>query len=324
MPKTLSFTIVVTTYNSENFIEQCIKSILNQNYNLYNVQLLIVDDNSKDRTIEKITNLNVENLFGHYQLLNTKINSGPGAGRNIGISKHTGDYLIFVDSDDELLPDALKEISLNASGTPDLIFYDSIRKYNNGDEIKYCKHMNSLNSEVLIKLKTILSLESDDHVIHSAYKSSYLRNIPPFCSGFFEDIKFQAYAILQAKNISHIGNLLYLKNCHNQQITSFMDFGKAVQYLDCRISLHEELLLEYTDVGKSLERWSNFGLRGAISLTLNNMKKLYTDEEEFNLEAQKIFNFLNKRINNLRGLFDRDLRTNLDYQAKLYYDTFCA
>jgi glycosyltransferase involved in cell wall biosynthesis len=323
MSKILSFTVVVTTYNSENFIEQCIKSILHQNYNLKKVQLLIVDDNSKDRTVEKITNLNAQNLFGQYQLLNTKINSGPGVGRNMGISKHTGDYLIFVDSDDELLPDALYEISVNSSGMPDLIFYDSIRKYNNGDEIKYCKHMNSLNNEILIRLKTILSLESDDHVIHSAYKSSYLRNIPPFCSGFFEDIKFQAYSILQAKSIAHISNPLYLKNCHNQQITSFMDFDKGLQYLDCRISLHDELLFQYAHFGKSLESYSNFGLRGAISLTLNNMKKFYTNEEEFNLEARKVFKFLNNRINNLRGLFDHDLSSNLDFQAKHYYYTFC-
>ena len=322
MIKTFDFTIIITTYNSEKFIEKCIKSVLNQRYDLQQIEMIIIDDVSTDCTIEKIVNLNLENSFGMYHLLSTEVNSGPGAARNIGISKHKGSYVIFIDSDDEILPNALSELSAHTSTMADLIFFDSIRRYVNGEEVRYCKHEKSLSNELNIKLKTILSLESDDHVIHSAYKSSLLLSITPFKNGFFEDIRFQAHAILEAKSISHICNPIYLKHSHSQQITSFMDFDKAIQYLECRISLHEELLFQYNGLSKDIEDWSNYGLRGAISLAVNKMKNFYADENEFNLASKKVLKFLSNRISNLKALFTHDLRTNLDYQAKLYYDTY--
>jgi glycosyltransferase involved in cell wall biosynthesis len=324
MTKNFKFTIIVTTYNSENFIHRSIKSILNQEFNHEEIQLIIIDDSSTDQTVEKIKSLNLEDSVGMFLLLETDFNSGPGEARNIGILNQLGDYVIFIDSDDELLPNALSQLSANTAVMTDLIFYDAIKKFPNDQMIKYCKHANSLSNNLLIKLKAILSLESDDHVIFSAYRSSYLRTLSPFHSGFFEDIRFQAYAILQAKNVSHIGTPLYLKNSHDQQITSFMDFDKVIQYLECRISLHEELLSRFEEFKKDLEVWSNFGLRGAISLALNNMRKHYDDNNDFTIETKKVFTFLNERIDYLSTLVSNDLSTDLDYQAKLYYDTYYA
>jgi hypothetical protein len=101
-----------------------------------------------------------------------------------------------------------------------------------------------------------------------------------------------------------------------------MDFDKVVTYLECRISLHEELLLLYPEFGQDTKRWSNFGLRGAITLALNNMKKFYSDENDFNFETKKVLKFLDTRINNLQTLLTHELRTELDYQAKIYYDRY--
>jgi hypothetical protein len=206
----------------------------------------------------------------------------------------------------------------------DLIFYDSIRRYATGEEDVYCKHEKTLSNDVAIKLNAVLSLETDDHVIHSAYKSSYLKELTPFNNGFFEDVKFQAHAILEAKSMLHITNPLYIKHCHNKQITAYMDCDKVIKYLESRISLHNEILLRYSGFGEDIEKWSNFGIRGAISLALNKMQKFYNNEKVFNSKTKIIFEFLNVRIANLEKMISYDLKTNLDYQAKNYYDRFHA
>ena len=320
MKKSIHLTIIVTTYNSAKFIENCIKSIINQRWDLQEIQLIITDDSSTDNTLEIIANFNLQSLFGHFCMFKTNENSGPGEARNLAISQHRGGYVIFVDSDDELLPNAVSEVSAKTKEMTDLILYDSIRRYMNGEEINYCKHQKSLNNDLATKLNAILSLETDDHVIHSAYKSSFLKKLKPFSTGFYEDIRFQAHAILEAASILHISIPIYLKNSHDKQITSFMNYDKAIQYLECRITLHEEILSQYSGFGQDIEQWSNFGLRGAISLSLNNMQKFYTDEKVFNSKAKIFFDFLNARISHLDSLMKDNLRTNLDYQAKIYYD----
>ncbi len=89
--------VIVTTYNSENTIEKTIQSILNQDgvNQEFELELIVVDDCSFDRTREIVNEYNV-------LLLSTGINSGgPNKGRNIGLKNATGDYLCIADHDDE-------------------------------------------------------------------------------------------------------------------------------------------------------------------------------------------------------------------------------
>ena len=68
--------------------------------NLYkNLELLIVDDKSTDRTLEIIKELNLSYFF-KYTLISNKINKGVAYGRNLIIKKSSGDFIIFFDDDD--------------------------------------------------------------------------------------------------------------------------------------------------------------------------------------------------------------------------------
>ena len=95
MKKTVS--VIVATYNSEKSIERLLNSILNQNGlgKDFNIELILVDDCSTDRTIEIVKKYNS-------LLLSTSKNSGgPNAGRNLGLKKASGDYICIADHDDE-------------------------------------------------------------------------------------------------------------------------------------------------------------------------------------------------------------------------------
>ena len=88
-------TVVVPAYNSEDTISRCINSILNQTYQ--DIQLIVVDDGSKDGTKKTIEEL--KKIDSRIELISIP-NSGVSHARNVGIEKARGDYITFVDSDD--------------------------------------------------------------------------------------------------------------------------------------------------------------------------------------------------------------------------------
>lgn len=95
MPK---ISVVIPTFNRAETIERAIDSVLNQTYN--NFELLVVDDGSTDETEDIISN------YPDIKYLKQE-NSGVASARNLGIKNSTGDYIAFLDSDDEWIPDKL-------------------------------------------------------------------------------------------------------------------------------------------------------------------------------------------------------------------------
>lgn len=93
----ITFSIVVILYNSEAFVDKCVNSILNQTRGDF--ELLLVDDGSKDKTLEKCRSY--EKLDSRVKVIH-KENAGISAARNTGIHHATGEYIIFVDGDDWL------------------------------------------------------------------------------------------------------------------------------------------------------------------------------------------------------------------------------
>lgn len=83
-------------YNSEKFILESIESVLNQTYQ--NIELIIVDDNSKDLSVNKIKQISDSRI----RLLKLKKNQGAAIARNKGLEISKGRYLAFLDSDDIL------------------------------------------------------------------------------------------------------------------------------------------------------------------------------------------------------------------------------
>lgn len=94
--------IVVPTYNRGNFIQEMIESVISQTYD--NWELIIVDDGSTDNTAEIITPYISKNI--HYHSLE---HTGRSFARNYGISKSTGEFIAYLDSDDVFLPTKIEK-----------------------------------------------------------------------------------------------------------------------------------------------------------------------------------------------------------------------
>lgn len=99
------FSILIVTYNSNRFIKETIESCLNQDFKSF--EIIISDDNSTDNTWEIIDKINDNKLYKFKQ--NTNLGEYPN--RNFCVKQAKGKYLIFIDGEDLLYPNALNFIS---------------------------------------------------------------------------------------------------------------------------------------------------------------------------------------------------------------------
>jgi len=114
------FSIILPTYNRVKLLKRAVESVIAQSNNDW--ELIIVDDGSNDQTDEYIAELNHDQIIYKYQK-----NKGRSAARNLGISISSGDYICFLDSDDELLNDYLDIFSKMIDANQNEIYLTGVR-----------------------------------------------------------------------------------------------------------------------------------------------------------------------------------------------------
>lgn len=98
--------VIVSVYNVEKYVVNCLKSIVNQDY--ADFELIIVDDGSTDDSVKVI-----KDYLSHESVkweLNQKENGGQSSTRNAGLKKANGEYVVFIDSDDVISSDFLLKL----------------------------------------------------------------------------------------------------------------------------------------------------------------------------------------------------------------------
>lgn len=120
-------TVIIPTYNRARTLDRAINSVLNQSYS--NIEVIVIDDNSKDNTTEIIQHISDKRL--KYIKLNE--NKGACFARNLGIENSTGEYIAFQDSDDEWYRDKLEiQLKFLKEGSYNLVGCSMNQIYDNG------------------------------------------------------------------------------------------------------------------------------------------------------------------------------------------------
>ena len=130
--------VIIPLYNAEKYIRQCLISVLASKFTDYEV--LIIDDCSTDNSVDEVKKL-LQHFDGRLKILSTEKNSGgPGIPRNIGVKNAAGKYIVFLDSDDLILPTTLGDFfKLAEYHMADAIFPDRYFIFNDkfkGDNLK--------------------------------------------------------------------------------------------------------------------------------------------------------------------------------------------
>ncbi len=100
--------VIVPTYNSENYIAKALESVFNQTYN--NLEIILIDDASSDSTVKIATSFNDKRL----KIIKNQQNRGVSYSRNRGIQQAQGNWIALLDSDDWYAPERLEKLLLIA------------------------------------------------------------------------------------------------------------------------------------------------------------------------------------------------------------------
>ena len=126
--------VVVPVYNVENYLERCVKSILSQSFSDF--ELLLVNDASTDGSLAAAREFCSD---PRVQVLD-KPHGGLGDTRNYGADRASGKYLLFVDSDDWIEEDTLRDLYLFAEAyRADLVAFNYVRENTKSGESRECR-----------------------------------------------------------------------------------------------------------------------------------------------------------------------------------------
>lgn len=103
-------TIVIPVFNVEEYIVQCIQSVIAQSYK--NIEILCIDDQGTDRSMDAVSTLAL--LDKRIRVLKHVTNLGLGSARNTGIREARGEFIYFLDADDWIMPKTIENLVAKA------------------------------------------------------------------------------------------------------------------------------------------------------------------------------------------------------------------
>ena len=167
----MKISIIITNYNYSDYLGACINSSLEQKY--INKEIIVVDDGSTDesRSIMLGYGSRIKSLF--------KSNGGQASACNVGFLASSGDVIVFLDSDDMLMPHCLERIAQSWNGSFSKLHYNLLIMRKNGDSSGkiFCKR--SLPSgdlkESLLNEGNYLSMPTSGN----AFSRSFLNEVMP-------------------------------------------------------------------------------------------------------------------------------------------------
>ncbi|MDN5341375.1 MAG: hypothetical protein PWP28_250 [Oceanotoga sp.] len=254
----MKLSIIVPAYNAKKFIDRCIHSIIGYQYEY---EIIIINDGSKDKTLEII---NKYNKYDNIRIYNQE-NKGLSETRNRGINLAKGHYIFFLDSDDFINMENLIEMVEYARNKNLDIIEGRIINYYSKNELKYLgyyikkKIQNKLNKKILNGEEFFNVLVKNNNLIVSAcsrvYKRSFLINNDLFFyKGILhEDNEFTPKVILKANKISLYNKTFYYRT-HNQN--SLTENNKDLKrYEGLLISSYRNYLLYKKNKNKMLKNF---------------------------------------------------------------------
>ena len=199
--------VIVPIYNAEKYITDCIESILNQT--ISEIEIILVNDGSTDDSLSLCADLAEKD---RRILLISQENSGVSVARNSGKSMATGDYIIFVDADDEMLPDMLETLLNNIKATDADISVCNIQKCRSRANI--VKEFENSELEILTKEDAISYLLLEKKLYFGPWNKLYKREVienVEFIRGrrMNEDKYFVFQALHNAEKIVYVDKPLY-------------------------------------------------------------------------------------------------------------------
>ena len=225
MPEDPLITVIVPAHNTEQYLRQCLDSVLGQTYRAFEV--LCFDDGSTDATARILSDY--AEVDPRVKVLSAATSVGPGAARNRAIEAATGSLIAFVDSDDHVDTSMLEKLHASISANDSDIAMAAISKFSERSDERFavCSYLKVIPERLdgerfawsdlgtdLLRLRFVCW--------NKLYRTDFLkRNKIVFSEGiFYEDLIFFLNAMLKARRISFVREELYFNRRHREGATT--------------------------------------------------------------------------------------------------------
>lgn len=209
--------LVMPLFNGSSTVERAVRSVLAQTFSDW--ELIVVDDRSSDSGPDIVRRLMGEPGGERIQLITHKMNGGPSAARNSGIEGATGDFITFIDCDDELLPGSLTTMLKYFDDGVDIVVAAHIARTSNG---KQTARPDSLTGTFtgLEVCRAALEARLWNYLHAKLYRRSLMKNLHfPDDLVRYEDLVFNAVAYSFSRQVRIVPEPVYVYNIQSTSLT---------------------------------------------------------------------------------------------------------
>ena len=238
----MKLSIVIPVYNTAEYLSACLDSVIYPELRDY--EIIIVNDGSTDNSLS-IAQSYVDKHPELIRLIN-KTNGGLGDARNAAVEPAKGDFLLFLDSDDKLCPDAVPEILEELTDDRDIVFYDIQPFTPDGvllEKMVGCKKQGPVSLEDFPEL--LMEYPSGCNKI--CRKSLFVKTGIRFpASAWYEDLRTMPKLYLHTDKIYSSGKSRYLYLMRPGSITNNAKLMRHLEIIDAV----DDLVGYYKEMGK--------------------------------------------------------------------------
>lgn len=227
--------IVIPVYKVEKYLEKCLDSCINQDLSSNQYEIIVINDGSPDNSLSIAKKY--EEKYSHIHVYSQE-NSGLSIARNKGLSYAKGKFVWFVDSDDCIRENCLKEIVEQCDRENlDLLAICGARVIS-GSEVRRFSYTD------LTVISGIMVLNQRRNIPYpvqfSIFKRAFLleHNLSFYPGVYHEDTEFSPRAYFYAKRVGFTNDILYLTTINPNSITRTVNPKKSFDYIKVAISIH--------------------------------------------------------------------------------------
>lgn len=314
--------IIVPVYNVENYLAKCLDSLINQT--LQNIEILVVNDGSKDNSEQIIQNY--AQKYPEKIKPFVKENGGLSDARNFGVDRATGDYIGFVDSDDYVTPTMFEEMVNLAEKHYSKMVICNIQKVDqNGNVTQKLTQIPNMPEKIDLNKNFSVFSDLSYFACNKLFKKE-LFNGKRFKKGaHFEDIQLIPQLLLECETIAQTQNFHYQYLERTDSITKThtekgLDILKAVEEV--------EMAFEQSRYSGKRKELKNFQIFEGVYSFLAYLA-FVKDEKLFYEMSSKLGLFMKKRNIKIKDIlkysrFDKNYLLSLPLKKKIFYLLFFA
>jgi len=298
--------VIIPIYNCEEYLEDCLNSVVNQTYSKDKIDVIMVNDGTKDNSA-KICKKYAKKY--NWTFIDRKENRGLSYTRNEGVKNSTTKYIMFLDSDDILSSNAIEVLLKSIKGNDSDMVISKLNSFNSKGEYGYysdkylkCEYVgNIFDNKKLINCISVCA---------KVYKRSLINKLHFLEGKYHEDNYFSLLAFLKSKKVSTVTQYTYYRRIREGENKSIM------QNLNTRT--FSDLLENFKEVLKNKSCKDeyyfifNFMLRKSINYLVMNIK----NEEK--KECKEMYNLFFLELCSLKKIKGVN-KAILKFKYEVYY-----